>query len=478
MVVATRPDTFAVLTEPFRGPVRFEFDERISERVASGTLDQAAVVSPRTGRVRVGHGRQSIEVNLDGGFRPGLVYRVTLLPVVRDLFNNQLMAPFEVVFSTGGAYNASAVAGTAWDRVTADGVEALEVVAIAEEAGDSVPYVARTDTAGVYVFRYLPTGSYRVTAFQDRNRNGIVDPMELQGRAGFEVGGPDTLFVDVAVLQPDTTPPRLTRASVMDSLTLLLEFDDYLDPQVGAGSMGVTLTNDSTGALVPMRVLHERDYVAWARQLADSFAALDSIEARARAEAALEEVPLGRDTLRPDTARGDTVRARVPRRPGVAPAPSRTTRPLPPALPVSASGGGRPTPGARPGQGAEEVLAPDGRPLPSRRLVLRLDEFLPVSVKHTVFAGSVVNIAGTGGGGGETVVVREPPKDTTKADSAAARDTVPPDTMAVPPDTIPPDTMAAPRGAGRVGSRILLFLAERRTSWPARSAAASARCRT
>ncbi|MDP2958623.1 MAG: Ig-like domain-containing protein [Longimicrobiales bacterium] len=451
VVVSTFPDTFAVLTEPFRGPVRFDFDERISERVASGTLDQAVVVSPRTGRVRVGHGRQSISVEVDGGFRPGLVYRITLLPVVRDLFNNQLFAPSELVFSTGGDFNASAVAGTAWDRVTAEGLDALEVMAIPVESADTIPHVARTDTGGVYVFRYLPPARYRLVAFQDRNRNGLVDRMELQGERSFEVAGADTSFVDVAVLQPDTTPARLTRAVVVDSVTVVVEFDDYLDPMAAAALMGVTLTSDSTGALVPAQVLHEREYVAWVAQLQDSFARLDSLEARQRADEALEDIPLSRDTLRADTAAADTLEPAAP--PPPVARPVQTTRPLPASLPVPTSGGGRPAapPPRGPGGRQEEVLAPDGRPLPARRLVLRLEESLVINAAYKVSAGSVVNIAGTGGGGGEAAVIRQAPRDTASVpDSLAVPDTAAPDTSAVPPDT------------GRVARGLFWPLPERR----------------
>ncbi len=456
MVVATHPDTFAVLSEPFRGPVRFDFDERISERTSGGTLDQAVVVSPRTGRVRVSHGRQSLSVDMEGGFKPGLVYRVTLLPVLRDLFNNQMLSPFEVVFSTGGHFNASAVAGTVWDRVTAEGVDALEVLAF-QEGTDSTPHVARTDTGGVYVFRYLPPGPYRVVAYQDRNRNGLVDRMELQGTESFQLGGADTLIVDVSVLQPDTTPAHLTKASVVDSLTVLLEFDDALDPLSAASLMGVSLTLDSTGALVPMRIFHEREYAAWRGELEDSFARLDSAEAAQRAMDVLEDIPLSRDTLRADSAAVDTARARPTPRSQVPQLP-RSDRPLPPALPAATPGGGRAmAPGAAPGTRAAEPLAPDGRPLPSRRLVLRLEEPLVPAAAYKLLAGSVVNINGVGGGGGEAVVVLQLPTDTVAADTAAAdsaatagtpaADTTPPDTVRARGDTIPPAGSPASRGA-------------------------------
>lgn len=453
VVVATVPDTFAVLTEPFRGPVRFIFDERISERTAGGSIQDAVVVSPRTGDVRVSHGRQSVSVDIDGGFQPGLVYRVTLLPVLRDLFNNQMLDPFEVVFSTGTDFNPSAVAGTVWDRVTAEGVESLEVMALSRDNPDGPVHVARTDTGGVYVFRYLPPGGYRLVAYQDRNRNRIVDPMELQGEGGFAVSGADTLFVDVAVLQPDTTPARLLRAQVLDSLTVLLEFDDHLDPEARSDLFGVSLVADSTEVPVRVDVFHERDYARWVGQLQDSFTRLDSIEAAERAEEALFQAAEARRAPRPDSAVGDTLLpAAVPQvTPRTAPGPAaRSQRPLPP-LPPPAVGAGAPRGAARGAGGrVEEVLAPDGRPLPSRRLVLRLAEFLEVNVPHRVSAVNVVNITGVAGGGGEAAVIREAPPDTASADTLGAdtlaRDTIPPGTVPPPPDTlvrdtIPPDTV-------------------------------------
>lgn len=458
VVVATVPDTFAVLSEPFRGPVRFVFDERVSERVASGSLRDAVVVTPRTGDVRVSHGRQSVSVDIDGGFRPGLVYRVTLLPVIRDLFNNQMLAPFEVVFSTGGDFNASAVAGTVWDRVTAERVESLEVLAVAEGAEDAPPHVARTDTGGVYVFRYLPPARYGVVAYQDRNRNGRVDPMELQGSGSFEVSGADTVFLDVPVLQPDTTAARLLRAQVLDSVTVLLEFDDPLDPQARSDLFGITLTPDSAEAAVRVDVFHERDYVAWVGQLQDSFARLDSVEAAQREEDALFQA--AERPARPDTAGADTVppaaTPRVAAPPSPAGAQQRARRPLPPTLPA-ATGGGAPPTGAARGAAARggEVLTPDGRPLPSRRLVLRLATFLTVNAPHRVTATNVVNVNGLAGGGGEAAVIREAPPDTAAADTSGTpgRDTVPPAARPVRRDSVPPDTIPPARSTPGLRSR-------------------------
>jgi hypothetical protein len=475
VIVSTDPEPFAVLTEPFRGPVRFRFDERVSERVSGGTLDDAVLVSPRTGQVRVGHGRQDIAVELSGGFKPGMVYRITLLPVLRDLFNNQMRDPFELVFSTGGDLNASAVAGTVWDRTTGEGMRDLDVLAVAVSGeGDSTVYVAKTDTGGVYVFRYLPPSRYNLVAFEDRNRNDVVDRMEVQGGRGLLIGGADTTIVPIGVLQPDTTPARLTRATPLDSVTLLLDFDDYLDPTISASQIGVSLTRgdgESPGPGVEI-AFHEPRYVEWRQAVQDSFARLDSLEvavrtARRRAEAAAAAAAQDTSAVSADTL---PARARVEPEGREPPDSAQTAGPparvLPPELPAGPAGSGAPAARRSGGAGPERGprLNPDGQPLPARRVVLRLDGPLEANVAYRLSVNVVVNLNGLPLGGGEAAVVREPPRDTAAVADSAAVGAEPPDTAVVLPDTslVPPDTGLAPPDTGRpVGTRAL-FLPGRR----------------
>ena len=242
MVVVTRPDTFDVGPE-FEGPVRFEFDERISENVSSGFLEDAVSVSPRTGEVSVSHGRSSLTVEVEGGFRPGLVYRVTLLPVVSDLFGNRLRDPFELVFSTGGEGGETTLAGDVWDRVTGRGVAGASLQAIGQ---DSLVHIAVADEDGIFAFRYLPGGEFRLVGFVDRDRDGEVGDIETQGTREIQAVSGDTLLIDLPLLDPDTTPAILLRAEMLDSVTLALEFDDLLEPSSRLGDVGILIESDST----------------------------------------------------------------------------------------------------------------------------------------------------------------------------------------------------------------------------------------
>lgn len=232
-MVATFPEAFATLEE-LDASVRFDFDERISERVSGGAIDDAITVSPRAGEVRVRHGRRSLSVEVEGGFRPGIVYRVTLHPVVADLFGNQLRDAFELVFTTGGEVTPTTLAGQVWNRITGQGVREASVYAV---GADSLIHQSVADPEGVYALRYLASGQLRVTAFEDQNRDGDVDSTEVQGMEPASMSPGDTLFLDIAVLEPDTLAAVVTGAEALDSITVVIEFDDFLDPAEAAGSI-------------------------------------------------------------------------------------------------------------------------------------------------------------------------------------------------------------------------------------------------
>jgi len=404
-VVATTPEAFADVPG-FEGPVRFEFDERISEQLGGGSPDDAVIVSPSTGGVRVSHGRRSLSVEVDGGFRDGVVYRVTLQPVVRDMFGNALRDPFELVFTTGAEAEATTVAGEVWDRVTGRGVSDLRLHAVGK---DSLVHLASSGEAGIYAFRYLPGGAYTLTAFQDNDGDRVVDASEMQGSMDFSVASGDTLFVDLPVLEPDTTAAVLLGAEALDSVTVLLRFDDFLDPEIPAEELEIALADTlGTGVGIATRY-HETAYAQMVRSVADSLARVDSIARAAE--------PTVLDTLAaPGAAVVDTLTV-----PGDPPVPDTLVAPADPdapAAPVADSLRAELAPPARRGPpalpgpatpGLQEAIA-RGRVLPGRRVVLVLDRPLEPGVPHDVVVGGVVNVNGVEGGGGEVQVVLEPPQ--------------------------------------------------------------------
>jgi hypothetical protein len=451
VIVRTEPEAYASLEEVDR--VRFEFDERISERVTGGTLNEAVTVSPRGGDVRVSHGRRSLTVRMDGGFQPDRVYRVTLKAVVSDMFGNRLSDPFELVFSTGAEPVPTTLAGEVWDRLSGGG--ARDALVYATDAAGEI-HQATADPAGIFALRYLPAGTFTVTAFEDVNRNGEIDSTEVQGATSVDLAEGDTVLIDLPILTPDTAAAVLLDADVLDSVTIVLEFDDYLDPDFDLGAVLVGLRRDEGAAPGVVRLYQEAGYAEFVEAVADSLARLDSIEAEEQtraARAARAATPDPADSVAGAAAEGDTSGTTVPADtlagvvaagdtgavvPGdtaVSPAPADTVviDDIAPAREAPAAPARRGPTRLAPLQGSAPGPTADGRRvLPGQRLVAVLDDTLPLEVTYTVEVSGIVNINGLTDGGGSVEFEREPPPppDTVALDSLAADSAAVPDTGA------------------------------------------------
>ncbi|MCY4646470.1 MAG: Ig-like domain-containing protein [Gammaproteobacteria bacterium] len=426
IVILSEPDTFSTV-EPFRSPVTLRFSERISERPSAGTLDQSVVVSPASGEVRVSHGREGLTVRVPGGFEAGHVYRVTVLPVIQDMFGNSLQEPFELFFSTGPEFTPNVVAGSVIDRLTGEPLRDARVDAAV--AGSDVVHTAVTDSTGIFALRYLPAGDFVLSAYLDRNRNAQADFTEPQGTRPALLDGDgeaaDTAIVlEVALLARDTTSARLARVIVDDSISLSVSLDDYLDPELPLDDVRVVVTSDSVEAPRPLAVLHPHEAEAYRSALADSLAREQAVRdsvAQARADSVAQA----------EAAPGDTTAAADPE---LTPAPAE----------AEAAADPPPAP-AEPGAGAAEEVD-GGRPTAQQTFIVILDGVLVPEIPYEVEVSNITNINGVGGGGGTVEFSRPapppPPEDTVQAEA----DSVPPDTIpAAAPDGTPPPVDTAGR---------------------------------
>lgn len=448
MIAETWPDTFEMI-EPTRDPVKILFSERISERPSVGTLENAVFVSPVTGEHRVKHTRSGLEIEVIGGFQPDLVYRVRVLSTVKDLFNNRLQGPFELVFTTGAPFEFNVVAGLVEDRITGEVVEGARVEARAQGVEDPPVHVAVTDTAGVFALRYLPAGPYDISVYVDNNRNAERDFREAQGSGVTLPLGATPEVADTAILReitllvPDTSPSRLARIEPQDSLLIRLTFDDFMDAEGDFEGVQVAITQEDGPGIEVERFMWPRQ-VDSIRAIADSIAAeerrlamVDSLTVVADSlDRILTAMEASRDTLGVDTLGLQLERIR-----------SRMEPPEP--------------------REPEEGPAAEPPPiLPQQAFFIQLADSLSPDQLYNASVTGVVNLYGTGGGGGEGSFSWEPPEpppeaaeDTATAvpDTLVVPDTgivippdtggvVPPDTSGVPPDTsgVPPDTSGIP----------------------------------
>ena len=377
-VVETFPDTFAVIPA-FDDEVRIVFDERISENGARGPLDAAVIISPESGEVRVRHSSRALRVTMAGGFRPDEVYRVTVQPIVQDLFQNSLAEPFEFVFSTGPEMSPTVLAGAVVDRITDQPIEGARVTAragrppgAAERDEQVVPtHVANTDESGVFALRYVPPGQYEITAFVDQDRDGGPNDSEPIA-TGLEVLNPaDTVLLNFALLVPDTTPAMVGSANVVDSLTLTVQFDDFLDPASELAGVSASLGPDSVGPADVVTIMHERDYMNRRDAIQDSLHVSDSIQFEAEQQ-----------RIKSLRSAGDSAAANE--------IESELRPPRPPA------------------QRSENLLR--ARDLPKQILYVLLADTLATDQPYELAVQGVTNINGVPDGGGTAEVLREAPQ--------------------------------------------------------------------
>lgn len=273
-VVATAPDTFAVVEEGLRD-FEFKFSERISERAANGNLQDAVVVSPSAGAIRVRHRRDAVSVETQQGLRPNRIYRITMLPVVNDMFGNSLRDPFDLVVSTGAEFVPNVLAGVVENRVDGTAAQGARVEAVFAQEDDTTAHWTYADAEGFYTLRFVSGGAFELRAWQDRNRDGEAGPGEpfASQLGGLAPDAPDTAYGVLSLVEPDTTAAQLVAATVSDSVTIRFEFDDHLDPRAPSEMIEGVLFPGGDEPLIVFRLRHAHELDAWRAEQADSAAA-------------------------------------------------------------------------------------------------------------------------------------------------------------------------------------------------------------
>lgn len=364
-VVATTPDTFAILPE-FRDAVVIRYNRPISERAGGGSLTGQVDVSPRLGEVQVRNRGNAVEISMDGGFPPGRVYRVSVQPGITDLYGQATDEPFELVFSTGAPFHPNVVAGLVEDRITGQMVAGARVEGFLP--GDSIPISAVSDSDGIFALRYVPPGALRLRSYLDRARNFQLDEADPRDSVRVELAEGDTVMVfDLALLVPDSTPAVLGAAQMEDSLTLRLTFDDHLDPDWDPGETSVSLSRTDGGEVPQVTaLLHPAQRDSMVAREREAQAAREAAAREAELESARQEEleEMGAvEELREEEAEG---------------------------LPID-------VPSGMPDQGR----VPSGPPLPQPLLFAVLSASLEPETEYQVVVRGVWNVNGLADGGGE-----------------------------------------------------------------------------
>lgn len=228
VLLSVTPDSGTV-ADSLEDHLVFQFDEVVSEQ-SGGGIENLFELYPQTPelieQVDVDWRRNAVAVRPVGGWRPNLVYQVTLLPGVVDLRNNRLEESRTVIFSTGGPIPDTRVSGILLDWE--NGKVGVGAIVQATLLPDSLTYSTTVDSVGEYVLTALPIGTYVLTGVIDANRNRRRERLEPFDTVTVTVDG-QSEHVFWAVTQ-DTTGPQLRSAESVDSITIRLQFNQKLEP--------------------------------------------------------------------------------------------------------------------------------------------------------------------------------------------------------------------------------------------------------
>lgn len=228
----TRPDSVRVLPD-FRGEVEFAFTEVVSEGTSpnfglgTGTLESLVLLSPDSQVPVVRWRRDRITVRPRGGWRPGVVYRVELLPGVTDLQSNRMEAGAVVTFTTGAPAPTTTLHGRVVDWTSRR--PQPEAVVEALLLPDSLPYRALTDSLGYFALGPLPAGEYLVSGGIDQNRSRRLDSRELFDSIRVAAGR-DTVG-EIWAFRHDSTGPRIQTVAFRDSVSITVTLNQPVDPR-------------------------------------------------------------------------------------------------------------------------------------------------------------------------------------------------------------------------------------------------------
>lgn len=288
-LVATIPESVAVLAG-FDGWVEFQFDEVISEGsspnfgIGSGDLERLVLLSPGNEVPRIAWHRTRIAVKPRDGWRPNTVYRIELVPGLRDLRQNVSDTAAIITFATGGAIPTHALSGRAVDWAGQRAFPAALVEAML--LPDSLVYRSVTDSTGRFQMSPMPDGEYLVTVVLDQDHNRRRSGREawdtVRARPGAGAVG------EVWAFQRDTLPPRVVDIMSRDSLSITITLTQPIDPtlRIAADAIVVRSQDDSSDArpigALP-RAAHDSLYVTARPRAPRDSAAADSI---ARADSA------------------------------------------------------------------------------------------------------------------------------------------------------------------------------------------------
>ncbi|RKY59288.1 MAG: hypothetical protein DRP94_04020 [Candidatus Latescibacterota bacterium] len=221
-VVRTYPED-GETSVPSGRAIEVTFSEHMDER----SVERAFFLYPKPERpLKFKWRGRKLKAEVPGGLRPERTYVVTVGASARDLHGNEMGNSYTFAFSTGRRIYEGRARGMVWSDEAVEGP--VHIRAYLAREGEEF-YETQADSSGRFVLSHLAPGTYRIFAFEDRNRDGGYSP----GREPFavppeevEVGEEEAKVPLLRLALRDTTSPEVLGVRTPNRRTLTVRFDE------------------------------------------------------------------------------------------------------------------------------------------------------------------------------------------------------------------------------------------------------------
>ncbi|NTU57297.1 MAG: Ig-like domain-containing protein [Chlorobiaceae bacterium] len=253
-ITASSPEPGTVNVSP--KTIRLGFSHYVSRSALSKSIFFSPIIPDYEITV---HGKEA-DIRLYTPLKPGRTYTLTLQKPLKGIYGNQLDRSWALAFSTGPAIDKGTIDGTVWTNRMAPASN-ITVMAYAPGATETrksdsaalLPdYIAQTGPGGEFHFESLGSGSFRLTAVNDKNGNLRPEPDKeefgVTPTANVESGQKSVTFR----LSPgDSAPASLLSCRTINSRELEATFSARI-PSRTFDLSGISISDTSTGTTLPV----------------------------------------------------------------------------------------------------------------------------------------------------------------------------------------------------------------------------------
>ncbi len=227
-----------------------EFSEDLDRR----SFQESVFLSPSPGALTYDWSGSEVEISFAESLRENTTYILTVGTDTKDARTNALAETFNLPFSTGETIDSCGVEGRVYD--TEPGGIMVFAYAVGGGRGDTLnpaavrpDYLTQTGVDGRFTLRNMKEGLYRVMALRDLFKNLLYNMQsESAGLAPADValGGERRVLrgVGLRLAAEDTLRPFLSGVRPRDRSSILLRFNEPLDPASPPAVVAVTDTSD------------------------------------------------------------------------------------------------------------------------------------------------------------------------------------------------------------------------------------------